>query len=107
MLVLLLLDLLQAVLDRFGSLALEPARGLAEELPVQMVLGLGLHDAFGGHELRGLRWPASLGAVRRRPERRHARAARRAPYRAIACEGHGPQRGLVDLHPALLGLQHL
>ena len=79
-LVLLLLHFLQGALGRLGLLALEAPPCLAKELSVQMVLGLGMHDALGGHERRGLRRTAGLarhlhGLHERLPDVSHHEAA--------------------------------
>ena len=50
-LVFLVLDLAVGFLQRLGLFALQALRELADELPVQVVLRLGEHDAFRGDEL--------------------------------------------------------
>ena len=68
-LVLLLLDLLVGFLQRRALLALRLLGELADQLPVQVVLGLGEHDALGGHDLRRLGLAALEGHLHRLHQR--------------------------------------
>jgi hypothetical protein len=58
MLVLLLLDLLVGVPEGLRLISFECLRRNLDQLPVEMVLGLRLHNALAGDELGGLRGPA-------------------------------------------------
>ena len=68
-LVLFFLDFFVRFLERRAHLALRLLGELADQLPVQVILGLGEHDALGGDELRRLRLAGIEGHVHRLDER--------------------------------------